>query len=197
MTHERAEGPPVGDDITAAEEVGRRYRTGVFDPIDETALPDAPDAAGFPTRGHGPPFKLAAGVPRVPRLRHLIGPSVIALGMGLGSGEFLLWPNLIAVCTNRNLPLHLVNARLSERSARRYARFSAFTRVTLGRLASVGAQRIIVDDHHHDHFFGPRYHLLHVYGICHVDLKSAVVKKARTVGECKYTAKAGCVLHLR
>ena len=33
---------------------------------------------------------------RVPRLKHIIGPSVIALGMGLGSGEFLLWPNLVA-----------------------------------------------------------------------------------------------------
>jgi len=30
-------------------------------------------------------------------LRHLIGPSVIAVGMGLGAGEFLLWPNLITV----------------------------------------------------------------------------------------------------
>jgi hypothetical protein len=36
-------------------------------------------------------------VPTVPRVRHLIGPSVIALGMGLGAGEFLLWPNLITV----------------------------------------------------------------------------------------------------
>jgi hypothetical protein len=27
----------------------------------------------------------------------LIGPSIIALGMGLGAGEFLLWPNLVAV----------------------------------------------------------------------------------------------------
>ena len=40
-------------------------------------------------------FRVTNEIPRVPRLRHLIGPSVIALGMGLGSGEFLLWPNLI------------------------------------------------------------------------------------------------------
>ncbi|HEX6643167.1 MAG TPA: Nramp family divalent metal transporter, partial [Gemmatimonadales bacterium] len=31
------------------------------------------------------------------RLRHLVGPSVLALGMGLGAGEFLLWPNLVTV----------------------------------------------------------------------------------------------------
>lgn len=36
-------------------------------------------------------------MPRVPRVRHLIGPSIIAAGMGLGAGEFLLWPNLITV----------------------------------------------------------------------------------------------------
>ncbi|MBI4521886.1 MAG: Nramp family divalent metal transporter, partial [Gemmatimonadetes bacterium] len=35
-------------------------------------------------------------LPRVPRLRHVVGPSVIALGMGLGAGEFLLWPNIVA-----------------------------------------------------------------------------------------------------
>ena len=76
---------------------GRRYREGVYHPLDETRLPDAPDTPTLPHRGSGPPFKLYQDVPRVPRLRHLIGPSVIALGMGLGAGEFLLWPNLVAV----------------------------------------------------------------------------------------------------
>jgi len=33
----------------------------------------------------------------VPRVAQLVGPSVIALAMGLGAGEFLLWPNLITV----------------------------------------------------------------------------------------------------
>jgi hypothetical protein len=76
---------------------GRRYRDGVYTPLDEPALPTAPDAPPFPARGHGPPFRIAGVIPRVPKLRHLIGPSVIALGMGLGAGEFLLWPNLITV----------------------------------------------------------------------------------------------------
>ncbi|HSE28471.1 MAG TPA: Nramp family divalent metal transporter, partial [Gemmatimonadales bacterium] len=66
-------------------------------PLPEAELPVAPDAARFPDRGHGPPFRLWNEVPRVPRLRHLLGPSVIALGMGLGVGELLLWPNLVVV----------------------------------------------------------------------------------------------------
>ena len=33
-------------------------------------------------------------LPPVPRLRHLIGPSFILLGLGLGSGELILWPYL-------------------------------------------------------------------------------------------------------
>jgi hypothetical protein len=85
-------------DIRAPDDEGRRYRSGVFVPLDEEALPFAPhDAARFPRAGHGPVFRVHDEVPRVPRLAHLIGPSMIALGMGLGAGEFLLWPNLIAV----------------------------------------------------------------------------------------------------
>lgn len=88
---------PGTDDVRCSEEEGRQYRSGVFRPVDEDALPEAPDADGFPARGHGPPFRLQGEVPRVPRVAQLIGPSVIALAMGLGAGEFLLWPNLITV----------------------------------------------------------------------------------------------------
>jgi hypothetical protein len=80
-----------------SEDEGRQYREGVYRPLDEAALADAPDTPSLPTRGSGPPFKLQQEVPCVPRLRHMVGPSVIALGMGLGAGEFLLWPNLVAV----------------------------------------------------------------------------------------------------
>jgi len=83
--------------VLASDEEGRAYRDGVFEPVSEESLEDAPDGGSFPTRGHGPPFKRAAKIPRVPKLRHVLGPSVIALGMGLGSGEFILWPNLVAV----------------------------------------------------------------------------------------------------
>ena len=87
----------VADEIGCSDEEGRQYREGVYRPLDATSLAPAPDGPPFPARGHGPPFQLHDDVPRVPRLRHLIGPSVIALGMGLGAGEFLLWPNLITV----------------------------------------------------------------------------------------------------
>jgi 3-deoxy-D-manno-octulosonic-acid transferase len=53
--------------------------------------------------------------------------------------ETELWPNLIAACKEQDVPLLLVNARLSEKSARRYARFPALTREALGRLSGVTA----------------------------------------------------------
>ncbi len=89
--------PPTDHQIRCPDTSGRKYRAGVYHPLDDASLPDAPEGDGFPRRGSGPPFKLHQEVPCVPRLRHLIGPSMIALGMGLGAGEFLLWPNLVAV----------------------------------------------------------------------------------------------------
>jgi len=54
--------------------------------------------------------------------------------------ETELWPCLLAACRWRNVPVLLANARLSERSARGYARLPALTRMTLGALAAIGAQ---------------------------------------------------------
>jgi 3-deoxy-D-manno-octulosonic-acid transferase len=54
--------------------------------------------------------------------------------------ETELWPNLIATCHRRNLPLLLINARLSERSAARYARLPTLTREALRSLAAIAAQ---------------------------------------------------------
>ena len=54
--------------------------------------------------------------------------------------ETELWPNLIAACRYAGVPLWLVNARLSERSARRYAKFLALTQEALQGLTAVGAQ---------------------------------------------------------
>lgn len=54
--------------------------------------------------------------------------------------ETELWPNLIAACHDKDIPLLLVNARLSEKSARRYARFPALTRQALRGLAAIAAQ---------------------------------------------------------
>jgi 3-deoxy-D-manno-octulosonic-acid transferase len=54
--------------------------------------------------------------------------------------ETELWPNLIAQASALAIPLFLVNARMSERSAQRYARFPALTRPMLARLTGVAAQ---------------------------------------------------------
>jgi len=54
--------------------------------------------------------------------------------------ETELWPNLVHVCGAAAIPLYLVNARLSERSARRYRRFRTLAASMLKELAGIGAQ---------------------------------------------------------
>jgi 3-deoxy-D-manno-octulosonic-acid transferase len=54
--------------------------------------------------------------------------------------ETEIWPNLIHACRRRSISLYLVNARMSERSARGYARFGSFTAQTLAELAGIAAQ---------------------------------------------------------
>lgn len=54
--------------------------------------------------------------------------------------ETELWPNLVAACKEAGIPLLLANARLSEKSARRYARFPNLTRGALQGLAAIAAQ---------------------------------------------------------
>jgi 3-deoxy-D-manno-octulosonic-acid transferase len=54
--------------------------------------------------------------------------------------ETELWPNLITNCRTQGIPLLLVNARLSERSAKRYKQFSSLTQLALNGLTAIGAQ---------------------------------------------------------
>ena len=54
--------------------------------------------------------------------------------------ETELWPNLVAACKRSGIPLLLANARLSEKSARRYARFPNLTRDALQDLTAIAAQ---------------------------------------------------------
>jgi len=54
--------------------------------------------------------------------------------------ETELWPNLVAGCKAAGIPLLLVNARLSEKSARGYARLPRLTRETLQSLTVIAAQ---------------------------------------------------------
>jgi 3-deoxy-D-manno-octulosonic-acid transferase len=54
--------------------------------------------------------------------------------------ETEIWPNLVIGCHRRYIPLWLVNARLSEKSARGYARAQPLTSHTLSRLSGIAAQ---------------------------------------------------------
>jgi 3-deoxy-D-manno-octulosonic-acid transferase len=77
------------------------------------------------------PYDLPGGIARF--LRHFRP----RLGILM---ETELWPNLIHASRVAGIPMYLVNARLSERSARRYARAAGFTRQTLGALTAIAAQ---------------------------------------------------------
>jgi 3-deoxy-D-manno-octulosonic-acid transferase len=54
--------------------------------------------------------------------------------------ETEVWPNLIHACQARAIPLYLVNARLSEKSFRRYRRFSRLAAESLRELTAIAAQ---------------------------------------------------------
>jgi 3-deoxy-D-manno-octulosonic-acid transferase len=54
--------------------------------------------------------------------------------------ETEIWPNLIRAAHGQGVPLLLLNARMSEKSARGYARFAGLTRGALEQLSGVAAQ---------------------------------------------------------
>ncbi|CAK17619.1 lipid IV(A) 3-deoxy-D-manno-octulosonic acid transferase [Pseudomonas entomophila] len=54
--------------------------------------------------------------------------------------ETELWPNHIHQCAKRGIPVALANARLSERSARGYARFAGLTRPMLEEMSLIAVQ---------------------------------------------------------
>jgi len=54
--------------------------------------------------------------------------------------ETELWPNMLHECARQKLPAVLANARMSARSARRYARFAGATRQLLDCLSHVAVQ---------------------------------------------------------
>lgn len=60
-----------------------------------------------------------------------------ALGMLM---ETEIWPNLIAVCRRERIPLMLINARMSLRSARRYRWLARTTGMALSSLTAIAAQ---------------------------------------------------------
>jgi len=54
--------------------------------------------------------------------------------------ETELWPNMVRMSAARRIPVVLINARMSERSANRYRRIAGLTRSMLNRLTWIAAQ---------------------------------------------------------
>lgn len=58
----------------------------------------------------------------------------------VGLVELEVWPNFTAVCARRGIRVGVINGRLSERSARRYARIAGLVRPAFRRLSFAAAQ---------------------------------------------------------
>jgi len=54
--------------------------------------------------------------------------------------ETEIWPNLLLNCKQKNIPVVLANARMSDRSAKGYARFPTFIKMVLNSLRFIAAQ---------------------------------------------------------
>lgn len=54
--------------------------------------------------------------------------------------ETEIWPNLFACCGRNGVPLYIINARLSEKSARGYQKIPSLVRPALGQVKLIAAQ---------------------------------------------------------
>lgn len=72
--------------------------------------------------------------PVVRRAFDLVRPRAIILT------ESEMWPNFVWTAADRNIPVVMINARVSPRSASRYRRFAPLLRPVAGKLTAVGLQ---------------------------------------------------------
>ena len=70
----------------------------------------------------------------VKRFLDRINPDVVALT------ELEVWPNFVNECTDRSVPVCVINGRLSARSFRRYRRLTPLIRQAFAKLTAVAAQ---------------------------------------------------------
>ncbi|MCB9845762.1 MAG: hypothetical protein H6811_07250 [Phycisphaeraceae bacterium] len=73
----------------------------------------------------------------VRRLLDRLRPSCVVLV------ELEVWPNFVAACRRRGIPIAVVNGRLSDRSFRGYRRIRWLLRRTFGSITVVGAQNAV------------------------------------------------------
>lgn len=70
----------------------------------------------------------------VRRFLNTVKPDLVALT------ELEVWPNFVEACSRRNVPVCVINGRLSARSYRRYRLIAALLQPTFAKLAAVAAQ---------------------------------------------------------
>ncbi len=70
----------------------------------------------------------------VKRFLSIIDPTILIVM------ETELWPNLFHYCQTNNVPVVVINARMSEKSAKAYRRLSSLTRSTLKNISLIVAQ---------------------------------------------------------
>ncbi|MDD7804845.1 MAG: lipid IV(A) 3-deoxy-D-manno-octulosonic acid transferase [Endozoicomonas sp. (ex Botrylloides leachii)] len=83
--------------------------------------------------------------------------------------ETELWPNTIAACNKRNIPVIVANARLSKYSAKGYSRFGWITRPMLQQLSIVACQH--TDDGERFLNLGLQKEKLHITGNIKFDIQ--------------------------
>ena len=89
--------------------------------------------------------------------------------------ETELWPNTIAACNKRNIPVILANGRLSDKSSRAYQRINSLVRPMLNGLHTVAAQH--TDDAQRFQSFGLSDTAVTVTGNIKFDLNIAPALK--------------------
>lgn len=83
------------DDIQAEAEQGRSYGESVYRELNYDSLEEAPETNEYPDTSDESRFRIAE-IPKAPKLSHIIGPGAILLGAGIGSGETMFWPTIVA-----------------------------------------------------------------------------------------------------
>ena len=87
------------------------------------------------------------------------------------------WPHLLLACRRRGIPVSLVNARMSPRSARRFEKFAAWLRPVYGLLDAVAIQE--ADDARIWETLGIAPHKIHATGSLKFDPGSGAMPTRR------------------
>ena len=90
-----ADEETVTDADIYAEPTDATYPTSTYTPVAYDNLDTIPQETSHPETGDDGAFK-ELDLPKVPKLKYVVGPSAIMLGASLGSGETLFWPTLVA-----------------------------------------------------------------------------------------------------